>query len=338
MELKLQKRLAAQIMKCSPKRVWLDPSRLSDIKETITKADIKSMIAEGAIVGRPARGISRVRARKIRIQKRKGRQRGFGSRKGARTARLPKKRAWINRIRTQRELLSEMRDNGKLTKNIYQQLYMKSKGGFFRSRRHILLYIEEHKMKQSKTYAVPFRRKRRGETDYRKRLRFLLSGKLRLVVRKSLSNMVAQVVEYDEKGDKVILTVNTTILDKYGWNINKGNLPSAYLLGLLLGNKAKKQGINDLVLDMCLNKSVKGSRVYAVLKGVIDAGINVPHSKEILPSEERVKGMHIAKYAEHLKKEGTVEKVFSDYLKNKVDPSKIVEHFEITKKKIAEAD
>jgi len=143
MELKNQKRIAARILKCSRKRVWFDPDRLSDIKEAITKADIRPLIKEGCIVKVLPKGVSRGRARKIIIQKRKGRQKGHGSRKGKATARMSRKREWINKIRAQRMLLKELRDNKKISNKLYREFYLKSKGGFFRSRRHILLFIQE---------------------------------------------------------------------------------------------------------------------------------------------------------------------------------------------------
>lgn len=146
MKLKLQKRLAADLLKSSKKRISLDTDRLEDIKEAITKADIRSLISEGAIKKKPSKNTSRVRARKIKIQKSKGRRKGRGRRKGKKTARLSKKTAWMERIRTQREFLKELKEKGIITSLIYQQLYMKSKGGFFRSKRHIKLYIEEHNL------------------------------------------------------------------------------------------------------------------------------------------------------------------------------------------------
>lgn len=144
MQLKIQKRLVAQLLKCGKKRIWFDSSRLDDIKEAITKADIASLINEGAIKEKPVKGISRFRARKIALQKRKGRRRGPGSVTGKKTARLSKKLAWTNLIKIQRRFLRELRDKGIIPKSTYQKLYMKAKGGFFRSKRHIKLYIEEH--------------------------------------------------------------------------------------------------------------------------------------------------------------------------------------------------
>ena len=82
-------------------------------------------------------------SRKTALQKRKGKRKGAGSKKGKKTARLSKKDAWTGRIRIQRRFLKELRDKGIITKNDYHSLYLKSKGGFFRSKRHIKLYIEE---------------------------------------------------------------------------------------------------------------------------------------------------------------------------------------------------
>jgi len=148
MELKIQKRLAAGVLNCSEKRVWFDSNRLEEIKEAITKVDIRGLIDDNAIKRKAVKGVSRVRARKRILQRRKGRQKGFGSRKGKRTARLPKKEAWMDRIRAQRKLLKELRINKQINKKTYRDIYLKCKGGFFRSRRHIMLYLEEHGFKK----------------------------------------------------------------------------------------------------------------------------------------------------------------------------------------------
>jgi len=142
----IQKRLASQILKCSPKRIWIDPGSKDEIKEAITKIDIRSLIKKGLIKRKPVRSISRVRARKKAVQKRKGKQKGFGSRKGRKTARLPKKSEWMNRIRLQRLFLKRLRDKKIIDRGTYRELYLKSKGGFFRSKKHVKLYIDEHKL------------------------------------------------------------------------------------------------------------------------------------------------------------------------------------------------
>jgi len=190
-------------------------------------------------------------------------------------------------------------------------------------------------MTKVKPHTVPFRRKRKGLTNYKKRLKLLLSGKRRLVIRKSLNNILAQVVEYTPKGDNVILSAHSSELNKLGWKVSKGSVPGSYLTGLLLGKKAKEKGLNDFILDIGLNKSVKGCRPYALLKGVVDCGINIPHSGEILPSEDRIKGEHIKKYAALIKgNEQQYKKRFSLYIKNNVDPENITKLFEETKKRI----
>jgi len=144
MKLNVQKRLAASILKASPKRVWFDEERLSDIKESITKQDLKGLIVDGAIRLKPVQSISRGRVRQKKKQKSKGRQKGHGSRKGAFGARLNRKGNWMSKIRVQREFIKELRDKEIITTADYRDLYLKSKGGFFRNRRHIKIFMEEN--------------------------------------------------------------------------------------------------------------------------------------------------------------------------------------------------
>ena len=144
MKLNVQKRLASSVLNASEKRVWFDPEKLSEIKEAITKQDISSLINKGVIGLKPKRGVSRGRARERRSQKIKGRRRGPGSRKGKATARSPAKRVWINKIRLQRGFLKELIDKKLITLSTYHSIYKKAKGGFFRSRRHIKVYLEDN--------------------------------------------------------------------------------------------------------------------------------------------------------------------------------------------------
>ena len=140
---------------------------------------------------------------------------------------------------------------------------------------------------------IQYRRKREGKTNYNTRLKLLLSRKPRLIIRKSLNNIYAQIAEYDQKGDKIIVAANSKELKKLGWEEHPSNIPSAYLVGLLIGKKAKEKGINEAVLDIGFNMSSKGSKIYSCLKGAIEAGLNVPHSDKVLPDDERVLGKHI---------------------------------------------
>ncbi|MBI5398007.1 50S ribosomal protein L19e [Candidatus Woesearchaeota archaeon] len=159
MELTVQRKLAASVFRCSPKRVWFDPEQLSTIKESVTKQDMTTLINSGVVRIRPMRGVSRGRARERQIQRSKGLRRGKGSRKGKKGARLNQKEAWISRIRVQRQFLAELRDKAVIAPAVYQQLYIKSKGGFFRSKRHIKIYMEEKELFPNKVQAQVVRKK-----------------------------------------------------------------------------------------------------------------------------------------------------------------------------------
>ena len=117
-----------------------------------------------------------------------------------------------------------------------------------------------------------------------------------MIIRKSLTNTYVQLIKFEPDGDKVIAAGSGKDIKKAGWKHNTGNLPSAYLIGLFTGKKCLQKGIKDAVLDIGMQENVAGSRVYAALKGVVDAGLNIPHSKDILPSEERIQGKHISEY------------------------------------------
>jgi len=150
MNLLTQRRLAAEILKVGRKRVWFDEDRLSEIKESITKADIRKLIKDYAIQAKPETGSSKGRIRKNKEQKKKGRMKGPGSRKGKKTARLPKKVAWMAKIRAQRNFLKEIKSKGLIDAGTYRNAYLKCKGGFFRSVRHIKIYLTEHDMFKKK--------------------------------------------------------------------------------------------------------------------------------------------------------------------------------------------
>lgn len=185
-------------------------------------------------------------------------------------------------------------------------------------------------------YIVKYRRRRKGLTNYKKRLALLKSGKLRFVVRKSNNATTCQIIEYYPDGDKTLISSSSLILKKYGYKGNCGNVPAAYLTGLMCGLKAIKKGINEAILDAGLYTLTKGSRIYAALKGAIDSGLKIPHDEEILPKERIVQGYHIQNYAKILKEKDpeNYEKRFSKILKRGLEPEKFVEHFLEIKKRI----
>jgi large subunit ribosomal protein L19e len=143
---KTRKRIAASILKCSPKRVRFEPKELESIKEALTKEDMRGLIHDGIISKKQKKGISRARA-KVRQKKRtKGQRSGAGKRKGTTGSRLPKKTRWMKLIRSQREFIRELRDNENINGETYREMYLKTKGGFFRSKRHIKIYLNERKL------------------------------------------------------------------------------------------------------------------------------------------------------------------------------------------------
>jgi large subunit ribosomal protein L19e len=142
----LQKRLAGRLLGCSPTRVKVDPARMADIKEGITKDDVRKLIRTGALGKAQEAGISKYWQRQRKHQRARQRRRGHGSRKGRANARADDKRTWIASLRAQRAVLRRMRELGRLEHDGYRLLYAKSKGGFFRSTRHLMLYAEEQEL------------------------------------------------------------------------------------------------------------------------------------------------------------------------------------------------
>jgi len=142
-------------------------------------------------------------------------------------------------------------------------------------------------------YRVPFRRRREGRTDYRRRAALLRGRTVRLVVRKSNKHVRVQFIDYGEKGDRVLASAVSKELAKHGWTGSGKSTPGAYLTGYLAGRRAKENGLERAVLDIGLREPTKGAVVFAALKGALDAGVEVPHSEEMLPSEERLAGKHM---------------------------------------------
>jgi len=132
--LTLQKRLAADLLKVGRTRVWLDPEKMDDIKNAITRADVRKLINRGYI---------KATREKIKKTKPKKKKRNVGRRKGAAGARLSSKRKWINTVRPLRRMIKELRDTNKIDKATYRKLYLSVKAGTFRSRAHLRLHLQQ---------------------------------------------------------------------------------------------------------------------------------------------------------------------------------------------------
>ncbi|XRP97535.1 50S ribosomal protein L19e [Methanocaldococcus sp. 16A] len=146
MNVSVQRRMAAEILKCGIERVWIDPTQLERVKMAMSKDDIRALIKEGVIKKKQKKGISSARVKKLKEQRRKGRRRGPGSRRGAAGARTPQKEKWMATIRALRKTLKQLRDTGKIDRKVYRKLYRMAKGGAFRSRSHLFLYMKEHEL------------------------------------------------------------------------------------------------------------------------------------------------------------------------------------------------
>lgn len=143
---------------------------------------------------------------------------------------------------------------------------------------------------------TPYKRKREGKTNYAKRLSLLVSRKPRAVLRKSLQGLVVQIVAYSHNGDTILASAYTRDLKKFGLDKINSNIPTAYLTGLLCGIKAKKAGVTEAIIDLGLQKSHPKGKLYAAVKGLIDAGLTVPCDDAVLPDEKKISGEHIAAY------------------------------------------
>ena len=185
-------------------------------------------------------------------------------------------------------------------------------------------------------FKLDYKRKLEGLTDYKKRIRLLSSKKLRFVVRITLNSINTQIIEFNTKGDKVIVSANSNQLKKFGYNLHTGNIPAAYLTGVLLGLKSKHKGIKEAILDTGLKNPTPQSTLYSAMKGAIDAGIKIPHNEETLKETSRFKGKHIEEYAKHLNKNDPekYKKQFSKYLKNNINPEHVTKLVEEIKNKI----
>lgn len=145
MRFKTQRRLAASLLKVGERRVWLDPEDEEAVSGAVTRDDVRALINVGAVQARPVKGVSKYRARKLRIQRMKGRRSGPGKRSGRKGVRYPKKRGWISTIRPIRKKLRELKDAGEINNLQYRKLYLMAKGGAFKSTAYLEAFIKSYK-------------------------------------------------------------------------------------------------------------------------------------------------------------------------------------------------
>lgn len=185
-------------------------------------------------------------------------------------------------------------------------------------------------------YVPIFRRRRMGVTDYRARRKIINSTSPLLVVRVSSKNVSAQFIKPKAQGDQVLLAAHSRNLKKLGWKGSSKSVPACYLLGLLAGKRAKKEGVEKANLYNGLSLFVKGSRVSAVVKGVKDAGVDVPMADEVAPSEDRMAGRTAAAYAKSLldQDKARYSRLFSGLIKGGFKPEDYAENADKVKQAI----
>ena len=141
MSLRSQRRLAAEILKVGEGRVWIDPDRTEDVEVAITREEIRKLIHERVIQSLPKKGVSRARARVLQEKRKKGLRRGPGRKSGSAKTRVPKKQAWMKKIRPLRKKLRELKASRAITESVYRQLYNMAESGVFESTADLERYI-----------------------------------------------------------------------------------------------------------------------------------------------------------------------------------------------------
>lgn len=192
-------------------------------------------------------------------------------------------------------------------------------------------------MARGPRYRVAYRRRREAKTNYRIRRIMAPSGRTRFVVRASNKHIIVQLITSKIVGDVVHTQANSSELQKYGWLGGKKNTSAAYLLGLLAGRKALSLGIDAAILDLGLAPPTKGAKVFAAVKGALDAGLEIPCDRDIIPELGRIEGQSISKYAASFEDKSEFERVFSGYLKRGLNPQDLPGHFKTVKVGIMEA-
>ena len=183
-------------------------------------------------------------------------------------------------------------------------------------------------MAKGPQYNLPFRRRREGRTNYGKRRKLVTSGMTRLVVRPSNKHIAAQLVRAQADGDRTLASAHSSELKEFGWKAPCGNLPAAYLTGLLAGQRARANGVSEAILDIGLHARGPGSRLFAAAEGAVEAGLSVPHEEMAFASKERIQGKHVVEYSKKIGLETEhYKKTFSSYLKQKLKPEDLTAHF-----------
>jgi large subunit ribosomal protein L18 len=147
--------------------------------------------------------------------------------------------------------------------------------------------------------------------------------------------MSVQLIKAEPAGDQVMVSAQSSELKALGWKAACGNMPAAYLTGLLIGTRAKAKGVNNAIIDIGLSARGAGSRIFAAAKGALDGGLSIRVDKKVLPNEDRLYGKHIVSYSKLISAQPEVyKKRFAGYLRNNLKPEELEENFATVQAKI----
>ncbi|PIO68498.1 ribosomal L18p/L5e family protein [Teladorsagia circumcincta] len=226
-----------------------------------------------------------------------------------------------------------------------------------------------------KRYQVKLKRRRQGKTDYYARKRLTVQNKnkyntpkYRLIVRFTNKDVIAQIAYSKIEGDVIVASAYSHELPHFGIKVGLTNYAAAYATGLLLARRHLKNlqldqtfkgqeevngefytvenegGRNPFkaVLDVGLARTTTGCKVFAVMKGVADGGIEVPHSEnrffgydseskkyDAEAHRDRIFGKHVAEYMRTLQEEDedSYKRQFSQFIANGVTADTLEEMY-----------
>ena len=170
--LKLQKRLASDVLGVGKNKIWLDPNETTQVGLANSRNEIRKLVSNGLIIAKPVTGHSMCRTRAFHEARSNGRHRGYGKRKGTANARMPVQTLWMRRQRVLRRVLSKYREQGKIDKHLYHTLYKEAKGNAFKHKRAVIEHIIKAKAqalreKNLKTEAEARRARNKAARDRR---------------------------------------------------------------------------------------------------------------------------------------------------------------------------